>query len=788
MKSDLYSRCPISLPRHDNEPSIPSLMSFRLPFSAKMMNFQRPENALKRSEELLEVGRPEDALEVLRQALQTRRFRFVWSDAMEDIMKSYIRLCGQLKKIRNVKEGLMHYRSACQTINLPSFESVVRFFCQYSEDIVTAAKSRLPTSIFDLDEYETPQSLLLTAFGADGTTEDERSARQSLKNLWDTYRTALEVTRSHQAVEDVFHEIAAKACNFCLTYGRKNEFRRLCELLRSYHQYLPRTATVTQGPQVVCASNPETISKTLETRDRQMKVAIDMGIWTTAYQVAEDMQSLMQRKRPSPQQLKGYYDSLSKVFWVSGQRFLFHAYTSLRAFVLGRQLGLNGTNADQVVLAVLAALSEDGSQTEQKISLLSGGAPVPEQLLAELQSRGVVALASPLVQEIFMSITEGKDEAGLLEKLPSDLQPYTAPLRRVMLIRTLVDLCAVYSTMTFAEFKKRTGSIGSDAEVDRAVSYLRSAGLADIRLDYVAEIARFRRQVDQLVSLESSSSTSDYEAEIDAERAALSDRRSAIAKKRSDAERKAKEAEEERLKRAKESDELAREAAAKKAEEDVKRREVEARERAKQARELEKAKELEERIKDEKVKAAVVASNKPITAVVKELEKKLDEQIKKEKALKLQQRKSEFKRVNLTAKVFRLEEAKAVLNDYKPNINKRDDMYFDAALKSAEYEVVKAEREEAKRVLSPVLAGLEGWRSKHLNQRKAAMAERVASEREVHVSKTVRAAIVDILNKLTTADEDAELAEYERMAEVLRVDSGASRDDFKRLGSTGSVE
>ena len=803
------------------------------------MSFQKPENALKRSEELLEVGKPEDSLEVLRQALITRRFRFAWSDAMEDIMKSYINLSGNLKRLRGVKDGLQNYRSACQASNMSSFANVVRYFCSYSENILNEARSRLPepNSIIDLDDFESPSNLLLTAFGGDSSSADERSAREAMKNLWETYRTCLEVTRSHVAVEDVYHEIAIKACTFCQIYTRKNEFKRLCDSMRLHYQYLipkqPRAAST--GPAVVSGTNPETISKVLETRTAQMKVAIELGLWTTAYQVAEDIHNLMQKKRPSPQQLKQYYQSLSKVFWVSNaaqHRFLFHGFMSLRHFLLARQLkSFNEVEttreADAVVLAVLASFADsivpttglDSTSFEsdqqhaerlERMSILTsstGGAPVPDQLMAELVHKNIVNLASPLVRKIFEIVSESVETSGdvnsemqtLFSKLPADLEGYVPAIRKVIVVRTIKDMCKVFSAVTFAEFKRHTSVVTSFAEIDRIVSHLRKAAVVDVKIDYLTETVKFAKTVAKqqathipLIANVDAAIENFQATVVDAsetERKYLDQRRVMIKEKQAELERKLKEAEEARVRRAKEADELNKEAMKRKAEEDVRKREMEAREKARNARELEKAKELEERLKDDKARAAVAAAtaSKPITAVVRELEKQLEQQNKKDKALKLQQRKSEFKRVNLTAKVLRFEEAKYVSKEFKPNVASEDDVFFNELKlsKEGEQNSKKLNHQEARSLLTPLKSVVESWRDLHLSARVKDRSAKIEESRQAFLQRHARDVIERTLVKLDTLAADGEgddevYEEYEKIADVIRVDSNVSRDEFKR--------
>ena len=54
------------------------------------------------------------------------------------------------------------------------------------------------------------------------------------KFLWETYRTVLDILRNNSRLEALYAMTAARAFQFCLTYKRTTEFRRLCDILRNH--------------------------------------------------------------------------------------------------------------------------------------------------------------------------------------------------------------------------------------------------------------------------------------------------------------------------------------------------------------------------------------------------------------------------------------------------------------------------------------------------------------------------------------------------------------------------
>ena len=63
------------------------------------------------------------------------------------------------------------------------------------------------------------------------------------KFLWETYRTVLDILRNNARLEALYAMTAARAFQFCLTYKRTTEFRRLCDILRNHlanlNKYVP---------------------------------------------------------------------------------------------------------------------------------------------------------------------------------------------------------------------------------------------------------------------------------------------------------------------------------------------------------------------------------------------------------------------------------------------------------------------------------------------------------------------------------------------------------------------
>lgn len=81
-----------------------------------------------------------------------------------------------------------------------------------------------------------PEAVMLSTMTMD--SEKERADRDImvpwLKFLWETYRAVLEVLRTMQKLERVYHATAEKALGFCKSLERTREFRSLCETISNH--------------------------------------------------------------------------------------------------------------------------------------------------------------------------------------------------------------------------------------------------------------------------------------------------------------------------------------------------------------------------------------------------------------------------------------------------------------------------------------------------------------------------------------------------------------------------
>eukprot|EP00878_Enallax_costatus_P019298 GHUV01020357.1.p1 GENE.GHUV01020357.1~~GHUV01020357.1.p1 ORF type:complete len:199 (-),score=43.78 GHUV01020357.1:189-785(-) len=104
-------------------------------------NFARPENALKRADELENVGQKLSALQQLHDVVTSKKHR-TWSKTYEEIMFKLIDLCVEMKKRNHAKEALMQYRNMCQQVNINSLEEVIKYYLNKATEKAEEARQQ----------------------------------------------------------------------------------------------------------------------------------------------------------------------------------------------------------------------------------------------------------------------------------------------------------------------------------------------------------------------------------------------------------------------------------------------------------------------------------------------------------------------------------------------------------------------------------------------------------------------------------------------------------------------
>eukprot|EP00922_Rhytidocystis_sp_ex-Travisia-forbesii_P049216 GHVS01073300.1.p1 GENE.GHVS01073300.1~~GHVS01073300.1.p1 ORF type:complete len:847 (-),score=149.92 GHVS01073300.1:83-2623(-) len=504
--------------------------------------FQKPENALKRADELQLIGLPDAALKVLHQAILHKRFKSSgWESIQEQIILRHVQLCVDLEKLKLVREALHQYRAVSQQTNVGSLGKVIGEFREKAEKKLKEAKAKVQDDkkvamVDDLEVGESPEALMLSTLQLDVRDTSSRKLQAALRFVWESYKMMLDVIKSTPKLEKVYHETAQKAFTFCKENERCSEFKRLCEVLRNHYIFLHRSRHKID-PEV--ALRPEIH---LETRLVQLSVAGELGLWREACATAEDIYSLglhelfykafrsnteaFHRAREKLLKwLATYYDELGKLLWVS-DNCLFHALARIRYFLHIKQFKKVVSSADmeqlatRVVLSVVAIPAENNRikggggveelgtnevgvmsiDNKKKLAAILGQPSIPTRdfLKLILSSKDIVACASPAAQEIYNLIEDDFTPLKLCSQaLPllnslTDTE-YVSALKRVVFHKMITQLSTVYNSMSIDYF---TTDICTEdflpwVEAEKLVVSLVEQGQVQIRLDYAQRALYF---------------------------------------------------------------------------------------------------------------------------------------------------------------------------------------------------------------------------------------------------------------------------------------------------------
>ncbi|KAF2820079.1 eukaryotic translation initiation factor 3 110 kDa subunit [Ophiobolus disseminans] len=463
----------------------------------------KPENTLKRAQELIGVDQQQAALQLLHEHVTSKRTRNSPIASLEPVMVLFVELCVDLRKGKLAKDGLYQYKNTAQNTNVGTIELVFKRFIELAEQKVTEAQAKadevqstLETStqtqnIDDLEASETPESILLSTVSGEQSRDrtDRAIVTPWLKFLWETYRTVLDIFKNNARLELMYQSTAHQAFQFCSKYARKTEFRRLCELLRNH---LQNAAKFSSQMHAINLSDPDTLQRHLDTRFQQLNVAVELELWQEAFRSVEDIHTLLNlSKRPAKNiMMANYFEKLTRIFLVS-ENYLFHAAAWSRYYNLLRQSAAavaSGqspkkdnpavTEADMTKAAsyvVLSALSipvistsrsrgalvdvdEARKNKNSRLTNLLGMSQAPTRaiLFKDALSKGLLKRVRPEIRDLynilevdFHPLSICKKISPILAQIGADegMEKYVGPLQQVILTRLFQQLSQVYDSV-----------------------------------------------------------------------------------------------------------------------------------------------------------------------------------------------------------------------------------------------------------------------------------------------------------------------------------------------------
>uniref|UniRef100_A0A0K0DE96 Eukaryotic translation initiation factor 3 subunit A n=1 Tax=Angiostrongylus cantonensis TaxID=6313 RepID=A0A0K0DE96_ANGCA len=465
--------------------------------------FQKPETALKRAQELIQVGKESDALDTLHDTIKARRYK-QWTQTHEQIMMKHVELCVLLKKPHVAKDALFQYKALTHQVAVKSLETVIEHFLQMAEQKTEEAQKtsiEKVEEIDDLDQGDVPETLLLSVVS--GAAAQDRMDRTVLapwlRFLWDSYRNCLELLRNNA-------QVRVSRYHIFLLRLHLNQIQK--------HQHLAH---------VVKLNSPESLSLMQETRLCQLDTAIQMELWQEAYRSAEDVHGMMQlskdkdKRMVKPASYVNYYDKLALVFWKAGNS-LFHAAALLQKFIIYKDMKRSFTadeaqeQASRVLLATLSI--PDGADAPSdltrhldiedqhltNIRLLSNLlrlpiAPTRTGLLKEAARLGVPEMASEstnalykILENNFALAQEVEAQLKLIDR-PDHLQ-YVDALNEVVATKALKQISVIYDSISWNRIQKII-PFYNEMELERLIVDVSKHRFVKAQIDHRSGCIRF---------------------------------------------------------------------------------------------------------------------------------------------------------------------------------------------------------------------------------------------------------------------------------------------------------
>ena len=322
--------------------------------------------------------------------------------------------------------------------------------------------------------------------------------------------------KNNPKLEELYADTAKKTFAFCVRYGRKIEFKRLRDLLKSHINQAVTHPHAGSG-------SDSSLRLRVDIRAAQLNAACDLELWQLAFESAEDLHQIVSvpanRRVVKSPAMMNYYDKISKIFWVS-ENYLFHACAMQKIFNLTEkqmsravtkgemtrdQANSNlRTLASKLLLGALATphthhhtldMDFDPQEKQMRMAALVGHnhhVPHRKTVIHDLVARSVLPLVAPELSSLYTLIEQEFDPLELgaktkpilafIESQP-DLKQYILPIKKMVLLKLLKQLGDVYQVLKISEFAKLANFM-SLHDCEKLIVEVVAKGQVHVRLDH----------------------------------------------------------------------------------------------------------------------------------------------------------------------------------------------------------------------------------------------------------------------------------------------------------------
>lgn len=441
----------------------------------------RPENAIKRAEELISVDNSQAALQSLYDFVTAKRVRWTQPATLEPIVFKFLELGIELKKGKMIRDCLHQYKKLIQGTpeGLISVGVVARKFIDIVEKRIANEQAKEEERHVDVDDLEggiTPENLLISIYEEDqsvGGFNDE-TFTSWVRFTWESYRSVLELVRNNSQLEITYSGVVSRTMQFCLKHNRKNEFKRLADMLRQ-HLDAANYQQNKNGTNIVDLSDNDTLQRYLDQRFQLVQCSVKLELWHEAFRAVEDVYHLikMSKRAPKMSTLAAYYKNIAKIFYVSGDSLL-HT-TAWNKFYELYSSNPNATEeefkeyASIILLSALAIkldiLPSVGLDSQLRLFRLVGieNKPSRKEIIDNILNSDISSKVDENVMELYTLIEKDFSIENIQSKLATLLPKlvtlpyfaqYSTQIRDVILRKLFVEISTKYETITIDELFK----------------------------------------------------------------------------------------------------------------------------------------------------------------------------------------------------------------------------------------------------------------------------------------------------------------------------------------------
>jgi translation initiation factor 3 subunit A len=377
----------------------------------------------------------------------------------------------------------------------------------------------------DLETEVNPQELLMSSMTSEGAAE--RAQRELVvpwvRHAWDVFRNTLDSLRSTPKLESCYQWVAFKAFEFCVSFNRTTEFRKLCDTMRKHLTHWRNDFQKWDESEVDSRFTLANLERHMRTRFQQLKHCAELAMWSEGVRTVEDIFALIQLapEEPSADLMAQYFEQLAVIFWKSDD-LLFHAYATLQQYRVVISIpSVDPTAAQHLANRLLCAalcvplfadattederffhVDFDRDKKDRLARLLNfNETPSRDTLLIMLGHMGLAKAVSPQLSALQQNLESKFHPLDLVDSVKpaleilsaegSDMVQYVNPLEKLTLYRLLMQLTEVYSFLTMDFFEGLVKPLTlSGEELELEVARGCRAQLLKVRLDHCGRCIR----------------------------------------------------------------------------------------------------------------------------------------------------------------------------------------------------------------------------------------------------------------------------------------------------------